>query len=145
MDVNDHGPVPEPRQITICNQSPVPQVLNITDKDLAPHTAPFQAQLTHDSDIYWMAEVNEKGNCVAVAGGGLPPTVTLHTLQAQLLVSVLKSIDQMLIINVVEAFGIPQQPLKTILAQLSSCTEGKRGLEREGVTFSMAHNDSAHW
>uniref|UniRef100_A0A8C6CSU5 Cadherin 3 n=1 Tax=Moschus moschiferus TaxID=68415 RepID=A0A8C6CSU5_MOSMO len=60
MDINDHGPVPEPRQITICNQSPVPQVLNITDKDLSPHTAPFQAQLTHDSDIYWTAEVNEK-------------------------------------------------------------------------------------
>uniref|UniRef100_A0A452SNL1 Cadherin 3 n=1 Tax=Ursus americanus TaxID=9643 RepID=A0A452SNL1_URSAM len=53
MDINDHGPVPEPRQITICNQSPVPQVLNITDKDLSPHASPFQAQLTHDSDIYW--------------------------------------------------------------------------------------------
>ncbi|XP_078295046.1 cadherin-3 isoform X1 [Panthera onca] len=67
MDINDHGPVPEPRQITICNQSPVPQVLNITDKDLSPHTSPFQAQLTHDSDIYWTAEVNEKGNTVALS------------------------------------------------------------------------------
>ncbi|XP_026312239.1 cadherin-3 [Piliocolobus tephrosceles] len=60
IDVNDHGPVPEPRQITICNQSPVSQVLNITDKDLSPHTSPFQAQLIDDSDIYWTAEVNEK-------------------------------------------------------------------------------------
>ncbi|KAF3817707.1 hypothetical protein GH733_012994 [Mirounga leonina] len=67
MDINDHGPVPEPRHITICNQSPVPQVLNITDKDLSPHTSPFQAQLTHDSDIYWTAEVNEKGNTVALS------------------------------------------------------------------------------
>ncbi|XP_044788027.1 cadherin-3 isoform X1 [Bubalus bubalis] len=67
MDINDHGPVPEPRQITICNQSPVPQVLNITDKDLSPHTAPFQAQLTHDSDVYWTAEVNEKGDAVALS------------------------------------------------------------------------------
>ncbi|XP_006156977.1 cadherin-3 [Tupaia chinensis] len=66
-DVNDHGPVPEPRQITICNQSPVPQLLNITDKDLSPHTFPFQAQVTHDSDIYWMAEVNEKGDAVALS------------------------------------------------------------------------------
>lgn len=89
-------------------------MLNITDKDLAPHTAPFQAQLTHDSDIYWMAEVNEKGNCVAVAGGGLPHTGTLHTCPAQPLVGVFKNIDQMLIINVVEAYGIPQEPLKTI-------------------------------
>uniref|UniRef100_A0A9L0RQE9 Cadherin 3 n=1 Tax=Equus caballus TaxID=9796 RepID=A0A9L0RQE9_HORSE len=67
LDVNDHGPVPEPRQITICNQSPVPQVLNITDKDLSPHTSPFRAQLTHDSDIYWTAEVNEKGDTVALS------------------------------------------------------------------------------
>uniref|UniRef100_A0A452SNP0 Cadherin 3 n=1 Tax=Ursus americanus TaxID=9643 RepID=A0A452SNP0_URSAM len=67
MDINDHGPVPEPRQITICNQSPVPQVLNITDKDLSPHASPFQAQLTHDSDIYWSAEVNEKGDTVALS------------------------------------------------------------------------------
>ncbi|PNJ61494.1 CDH3 isoform 7, partial [Pongo abelii] len=37
------------------------QVLNITDKDLSPHTSPFQAQLTDDSDIYWTAQVNEKG------------------------------------------------------------------------------------
>ncbi|XP_007450004.1 PREDICTED: cadherin-3 isoform X2 [Lipotes vexillifer] len=67
MDVNDHGPVPEPCQITICNQSPLPQVLNITDKDLSPHTSPFRARLTHDSDIYWMAEVNEKGDTVALS------------------------------------------------------------------------------
>ncbi|XP_007938594.1 cadherin-3 [Orycteropus afer afer] len=67
IDVNDHGPVPEPRQIKICNQNPVPQVLNITDKDLYPHTSPFQAQLTHDSDMHWMAEVNEKGDTVALS------------------------------------------------------------------------------
>ncbi|XP_054566842.1 cadherin-3 isoform X2 [Eptesicus fuscus] len=67
VDVNDHGPVPEPRQITICNQSPVPQVLNITDKDLSPHTSPFKAQLTQDSDIYWTAKVNEKGDAVALS------------------------------------------------------------------------------
>ncbi|XP_004057917.4 cadherin-3 isoform X1 [Gorilla gorilla gorilla] len=67
IDVNDHGPVPEPRQITICNQSPVRQVLNITDKDLSPHTSPFQAQLTADSDIYWTAEVNEEGDTVVLS------------------------------------------------------------------------------
>ena len=66
-DINDHGPIPEPRQIIICNQSPVPQVLNITDKDLSPNSSPFQAQLTHDSDIYWMAEVSEKGDTVALS------------------------------------------------------------------------------
>ncbi|KAG8521786.1 Cadherin-3 [Galemys pyrenaicus] len=67
IDINDHGPVPEPLQITICNQNPVPQVLNITDKDLAPHTSPFKARLTHDSDIYWTAEVSEKGDSVALS------------------------------------------------------------------------------
>uniref|UniRef100_A0A2K5Y9D4 Cadherin 3 n=1 Tax=Mandrillus leucophaeus TaxID=9568 RepID=A0A2K5Y9D4_MANLE len=67
IDVNDHGPVPEPREITICNQSPESQVLNITDKDLSPHTSPFQAQLTDDSDIYWTAEVNEKDDTVVLS------------------------------------------------------------------------------
>ncbi|XP_049720505.1 cadherin-3 isoform X2 [Elephas maximus indicus] len=67
IDVNDHGPVPEPRQIKICNQDPVPQVLNITDKDLSPHTSPFHAQLIHDSDMHWTAEVNEKGDTVALS------------------------------------------------------------------------------
>ncbi|XP_020844753.1 LOW QUALITY PROTEIN: cadherin-3 [Phascolarctos cinereus] len=67
LDVNDHGPIPEPRQITICNQNTVPQVLNITDKDLPPHTTPFRAQLTHDSDIYWTAEMNERGDAVALS------------------------------------------------------------------------------
>ncbi|KAK7794976.1 hypothetical protein U0070_004335, partial [Myodes glareolus] len=55
-------PTPRPRQITICNQSPVPQVLNIiTDKDLSPNSSPFQAQLTHDSDIYWQQKSARKG------------------------------------------------------------------------------------
>ncbi|XP_027703391.1 cadherin-3 isoform X2 [Vombatus ursinus] len=67
LDVNDHGPIPEPRQITVCNQNTVPQVLNITDKDLPPHTTPFRAQLTHDSDIYWTAEMNERGDAVALS------------------------------------------------------------------------------
>ncbi|XP_004371509.1 cadherin-3 [Trichechus manatus latirostris] len=67
IDINDHGPVPEPGQITICNQDPVPQVLNITDKDLFPHTSPFQAQLIRDSDMHWMAEINEKGDTVALS------------------------------------------------------------------------------
>ena len=112
MGVNDHGPVPEPRHITVCNQNPVPQVLNITDKDLAPHTSPFQAQLTHNSDLYWTAEVNEKGNCVVVASGGWwVPALwgegwphTLHTRPAQDLVGhrgngLLKNVNQTLIIN----------------------------------------------
>ncbi|XP_012586083.1 PREDICTED: cadherin-3 isoform X1 [Condylura cristata] len=67
IDINDHSPVPEPLEITICNQNPVLQVLNITDKDLSPHTSPFQARLTHDSDIYWTAEVSEKGDSVALS------------------------------------------------------------------------------
>ncbi|KAM5262716.1 cadherin-3 [Ctenodactylus gundi] len=66
-DINDHGPVPEPRHIIICNQNPVPQVLNITDKDVSPHSSPFQAKLILDSDIYWMAEVNERGDAVALS------------------------------------------------------------------------------
>lgn len=99
MDINDHGPVPEPRQITICNQSPVPQVLNITDKDLSPHTAPFQAQLTHDSDVYWTAEVSEKGKWVLVADGSSFPqdaaaTFLLHHPVGHRVTGLLKKVSQ---------------------------------------------------
>ncbi|XP_010610627.1 cadherin-3 isoform X2 [Fukomys damarensis] len=66
-DINDHGPVPEPQEITICNENPVPQMLNITDKDLSPNSSPFQAQLKFDSDVYWTAEVNEKGDAVSLS------------------------------------------------------------------------------
>ncbi|XP_023565163.1 cadherin-3 isoform X2 [Octodon degus] len=66
-DINDHGPVPEPQHITICNENPVPQVLNITDKDLSPNSYPFQARLILDSDISWVAEVSEKGDAVALS------------------------------------------------------------------------------
>ncbi|XP_055992108.1 LOW QUALITY PROTEIN: cadherin-3 [Sorex fumeus] len=67
IDVNDHGPVPEPRHITICNRDPALQVLNITDRDLAPHTAPFRARLAHDSDVSWSAEVSDRGDAVALS------------------------------------------------------------------------------
>ncbi|XP_028931957.1 cadherin-3 [Ornithorhynchus anatinus] len=67
LDVNDHGPVPQPQQITVCNHNPVPQVLNITDQDQPPNTTPFRAQLTHDSDIHWTAEINERGDAVALS------------------------------------------------------------------------------
>nr|XP_013010420.1 cadherin-3 isoform X2 [Cavia porcellus] len=66
-DINDHGPIPEPRQFTICNENPESQVLNITDKDLSPNSYPFQARLVFDSDIHWMAEVSEKGDTVALS------------------------------------------------------------------------------
>lgn len=121
MDVNDHGPVPEPRQITICNQSPVPQVLNITDKDLSPHASPFKAQLTQDSDIYWTAKVDEKGNGVVVAGGcqlrwvGLPRTYQdpAHTPMEHLVGhrgSGLENMNPRLMTYLSGAFGIPQEP-----------------------------------
>lgn len=67
LDVNDHGPEAEPRDITICNRSPQPQILTVTDRDLPPNTGPFRAELTHGSADSWAVEVGDEGN----AGGTL--------------------------------------------------------------------------
>ncbi|XP_010716465.1 B-cadherin [Meleagris gallopavo] len=66
LDVNDHGPEPEPRDIIICNRSPVPQVLTITDQDLPPNTGPFRAELSHGSGDSWAVEVGSGGDTVAL-------------------------------------------------------------------------------
>ncbi|NWI19803.1 CADHK protein, partial [Crypturellus soui] len=57
LDVNDHGPEPEPRDIVVCNRSPQPQVLAIVDRDLPPNAGPFRAELAHGSAQSWAAEV----------------------------------------------------------------------------------------
>lgn len=74
LDVNDHGPEPEPRDIVICNRSPVPQVLTITDRDLPPNTGPFRAELSHGSGDSWAVEVGNGGNVGTRAGGARGPT-----------------------------------------------------------------------
>ncbi|XP_055582846.1 B-cadherin [Falco cherrug] len=66
LDVNDHGPEAEPRDITVCNRSPQPQVLTITDRDLPPNTSPFRAELTHGSGDSWAAEVGGEGDTVTL-------------------------------------------------------------------------------
>ncbi|NWI26280.1 CADH1 protein, partial [Sula dactylatra] len=53
QDVNDNGPMPEPRNFDICSQQPEEQTLNIVDKDLPPNTYPFQAALEHGSGTNW--------------------------------------------------------------------------------------------
>ncbi|NXP29942.1 CADH1 protein, partial [Scytalopus superciliaris] len=57
QDVNDNGPVPEPRSFEICNRQPEEQMLNIIDKDLPPNTFPFKAELVHGSSINWTVAV----------------------------------------------------------------------------------------
>ncbi|KAM6408918.1 B-cadherin-like [Rhynochetos jubatus] len=66
LDVNDHGPEAEPRDITVCNHSPQPQVLTITDRDLPPNTGPFRAELSHSSGDSWAVEVGNKGDTVTL-------------------------------------------------------------------------------
>uniref|UniRef100_A0A8D2MAY5 Cadherin domain-containing protein n=1 Tax=Zonotrichia albicollis TaxID=44394 RepID=A0A8D2MAY5_ZONAL len=56
-DVNDNGPVPEPRSFDICNRQPEEQILKIIDKDLPPNTHPFKAELMHGSGSNWTASV----------------------------------------------------------------------------------------
>ncbi|XP_074895455.1 B-cadherin [Buteo buteo] len=66
LDVNDHGPEAEPRDITVCNRSPQPQVLTITDRDLPPNTGPFRAELSHGSGDSWAAEVGDEDDTVTL-------------------------------------------------------------------------------
>ncbi|XP_009073853.1 PREDICTED: cadherin-1-like, partial [Acanthisitta chloris] len=58
-DVNDNGPVPEPRSFDICNRQPEEQTLYIIDKDLPPNTYPFKAELPHGSSINWTVTVDD--------------------------------------------------------------------------------------
>uniref|UniRef100_A0A8C6XU31 Cadherin domain-containing protein n=1 Tax=Naja naja TaxID=35670 RepID=A0A8C6XU31_NAJNA len=61
LDVNDHGPEPDRRKFTMCNRDPAPQLLRISDKDLPPHTSPFQAELIHNSEENWAVEMDSEG------------------------------------------------------------------------------------
>ncbi|XP_044519088.1 cadherin-1 isoform X2 [Gracilinanus agilis] len=58
-DVNDNGPVPEPRNFDICQRNPEPQVINIIDPDLPPNTSPFMAELTHGASVNWTIEFTD--------------------------------------------------------------------------------------
>ncbi|XP_053934364.1 cadherin-1 [Cuculus canorus] len=60
QDVNDNGPMPEPRAFDICSRQPEQQTLTIVDKDLPPNTYPFQAGLEHGSSTNWSVEVTER-------------------------------------------------------------------------------------
>ncbi|NXO63456.1 CADHK protein, partial [Phainopepla nitens] len=66
LDVNDNGPEAEPRDITVCQRSPQPQLLTVTDRDLPPNTGPFHAELTHGSGDSWAVEVGDTGDTVTL-------------------------------------------------------------------------------
>ncbi|KAF0884172.1 CADH1 protein, partial [Crocuta crocuta] len=55
-DVNDNGPVPEPRSMDFCQKNPQPHTIKITDPDLPPNTSPFTAELTHGASVNWTIE-----------------------------------------------------------------------------------------
>ncbi|KAM9374151.1 LOW QUALITY PROTEIN: B-cadherin-like [Phaethornis superciliosus] len=66
LDVNDHGPEAEPRDITVCNRNPQPQVLTITDQDLPPNTGPYRAELSQGSGDSWAVEVSDQDDTVTL-------------------------------------------------------------------------------
>ncbi|NXX62693.1 CADH1 protein, partial [Scopus umbretta] len=57
QDVNDNGPMPEPRIFAVCNRQPEDQTLSIVDKDLPPNTYPFHAALEHGSSTNWTVKM----------------------------------------------------------------------------------------
>ncbi|NXW55360.1 CADH1 protein, partial [Eurystomus gularis] len=64
QDVNDNGPTPEPRSFDICRRQPEEQRLSIVDKDLPPHTHPFQAELKFGSGANWTVRVTGQDTLV---------------------------------------------------------------------------------
>ncbi|XP_061030527.1 cadherin-1 [Eubalaena glacialis] len=58
-DVNDNGPIPEPRNMDFCQRNPQPYIINIIDPDLPPNTSPFTAELTHGASVNWTIEYND--------------------------------------------------------------------------------------
>ncbi|XP_066050907.1 cadherin-1-like [Chamaea fasciata] len=64
QDVNDNGPVPEPRSFDICSRQPEVQRLKIIDKDLPPNTHPFKAELMHGSSSNWTVHVENPDHVV---------------------------------------------------------------------------------
>ncbi|XP_068384330.1 cadherin-1 isoform X2 [Eschrichtius robustus] len=59
-DVNDNGPIPEPRNMDFCQRNPQPYIINIIDPDLPPNTSPFTAELTHGASVNWTIEYNDQ-------------------------------------------------------------------------------------
>ncbi|KAB0395287.1 hypothetical protein E2I00_005663, partial [Balaenoptera physalus] len=59
-DVNDNGPIPEPRIMDFCQRNPQPYIINIIDPDLPPNTSPFTAELTHGASVNWTIEYNDQ-------------------------------------------------------------------------------------
>ncbi|XP_006180651.1 cadherin-1 isoform X2 [Camelus ferus] len=58
-DVNDNGPIPEPRIMDFCQRNPQPHIISIIDPDLPPNTSPFAAELTHGASVNWTIEYND--------------------------------------------------------------------------------------
>ncbi|XP_005004692.2 cadherin-1 [Cavia porcellus] len=58
-DVNDNGPVPEPRTMHFCQRDPQPHTITIVDPDLPPNTYPFMAELTHGASVNWTIEYKD--------------------------------------------------------------------------------------
>uniref|UniRef100_A0A8C5TUI6 Cadherin domain-containing protein n=1 Tax=Malurus cyaneus samueli TaxID=2593467 RepID=A0A8C5TUI6_9PASS len=91
QDVNDNGPVPEPRSFDICNRQPEEQTLNIIDKDLPPNTFPFRADSTaaarrtiRDPRPAAPASFHPSGLTVVSAQGGSTPSNTPWTQRPRL-------------------------------------------------------------
>ncbi|XP_069724393.1 cadherin-1 [Phaenicophaeus curvirostris] len=85
-DVNDNGPMPEPRAFDICSRQPEQQTLTIVDKDVPPNTYPFQAGLEHGSSTNWSVEVTQQDLVVVKLKKELEPgeyTIFLRLMDAQ--------------------------------------------------------------
>ncbi|NWV27963.1 CADH1 protein, partial [Origma solitaria] len=110
QDVNDNGPVPEPRSFDICNRQPEEQVLNIIDKDLPPNTFPFRAELMHGSGSNWTVKV-------------APPDLVKLTMRKEL-----EPGEYSIFLKLLDAQG--KEQITPVRAQVCSCEGPAKNCER---------------
>uniref|UniRef100_A0A8C3SZ42 Cadherin-1 n=1 Tax=Chelydra serpentina TaxID=8475 RepID=A0A8C3SZ42_CHESE len=115
-DVNDNGPVPDPREFKICNQNPMVQMLKIVDLDLPPNAGPFKAELLHGSGSNWTATVNTQGN-----GDSLDLKLTKH----------LESGEYSIFLQLVDGQGKSQ--LTPVKAEVCDCDGEARNCAKKAL------------